>query len=54
MMPIFLAIKPKFIKFWLIIINNAVDAMDGEGTINIHITNYCHDDPFLQTISRTF
>jgi signal transduction histidine kinase len=30
------------------IINNAVDAMDGEGTINIDVTRVVAHDPYLQ------
>lgn len=30
------------------IINNAVDAMDGEGTINIHLSSVAADDPILK------
>jgi signal transduction histidine kinase len=35
------------------IINNAVDAMDGEGTINIHMTAIAKNDPYLKQFPDT-
>ncbi|OGT41315.1 MAG: hypothetical protein A3F42_00260 [Gammaproteobacteria bacterium RIFCSPHIGHO2_12_FULL_37_34] len=35
------------------IINNAVDAMEGEGTITIHTTHLPPDDPLLKQLTKT-
>lgn len=35
------------------IINNAVDAMEGEGTITIHVTRVLANDPFLRQFPET-
>lgn len=35
------------------LINNAVDAMDGEGTIDIHMTHLDANDPFLRQFPNT-